>query len=110
MQTTKSDAVEDTESVAEMPAHQANWQTVKSERDLCSKSKGADCSSSKCCQTTGYRCIKSGEGKPTCAITCTKGKSCAVLSETMTFDTHDRTSLFCYNVYTKDTESTKISY
>merc|ERR1712113_1359414 len=105
-----SASVEDTESLSEMPAHQANWQAIKTERDLCAKSKGADCSVSKCCQTTGYRCISAGGAKATCALTCTKGKTCRVLSETMTFDTKHRTSMYCYSVYTANTGSTKKSY
>jgi len=101
-------AVEETESLAEINAHQANWQVVAPERDHCTAAK-KDCSESKCCKITGQRCISSGGAKPTCALTCTKGKSCTVLSETMTFDTHHRTSLFCYSVYTENTGSTKKS-
>ena len=44
--------------------------------------------------------------KPTCALTCTKGKSCT----TVTFGTHDRTSMYCFSVYTENTGSTKKSY
>jgi len=105
-----SASVEDTETLAEIDAHQANWQVNAKERDLCAAIKAKDCSKEKCCQTTGYRCISSGGGKPTCALTCTKGKSCTVLSEKMTFDTHDRTSMFCFTAYTKNTGSTKTNY
>ena len=39
-----------------------------------------------------------------------KGTSYTVISEEITFDTHDRTSLFCFTAYTKNTGSTKTNY
>ena len=52
------------------------------------------------CKITGYRCIKGSEKEAKCAKTCPKKGPCTVMSETMTFDTHDRTSLFCFSVWT----------
>jgi len=42
--------------------------------------------------------------------TCVKGEPCTVLTNKMSFDVHDRKSLFCFSVYTENTGSTKKSY
>ena len=87
------------ESFAEVGAAQANFQSITKERDHCAALK-KDCTSAKCCKITGYRCIKGSEKEAKCAKTCPKKGPCTVMSETMTFDTHDRTSLFCFSVWT----------
>merc|ERR1712176_47672 len=103
-------AVEDSESlVAEVDMAQPNFQAIGKENDHCATLK-EDCSSAKCCKTTGYRCIKGSEKEAKCAKTCPKKGPCIVLSETMTLDTHDRTSLFCFSVYTENTGSSKPSH
>jgi hypothetical protein len=103
-------AIEDSESlVAEVDSAQANFQAIGKESDHCAALK-KDCSSAKCCKITGYRCIKGSEKLATCAKTCPKKGPCTVMSETMTFDTHDRTSLFCFSVYTENTGSSKPSH
>merc|ERR1712190_165999 len=100
----------DSESlVAEVDSAQANFQAIGKERDHCAALK-KDCSSAKCCKITGYRCIKGSEKLATCAKTCPKKGPCTVLGEKMTFDTHDRKSLFCFSGYTENTGSSKPSY
>ena len=52
-------AIEDSENlVGEVDSAQPNLHMIKPERDHCAALK-IDCSSAKCCKTTGYRCIKS---------------------------------------------------
>ena len=99
-------SVENAEILDQIEAHQPNWQTNSKERDLCAGIK-EDCSASKCCKITGQKCISSGGAKPICAETCAKGKNCTVISDTITLDTKERTSLFCFTVYTENTGSTK---
>merc|ERR550532_2319517 len=82
-------AIEDSESlVGEVDSAQPNFQMIKPERDHCASLK-IDCSSAKCCKTTGYRCIKGAETLAKCAKTCPKTGPCTVLGEKMTFDVFD---------------------
>jgi len=100
--------VEDTENFNAIPAAQPNWAITTEERDLCSDIKG-NCAPKGCCKTTGFKCIKQTKGAK-CMKYCPKTGGCTVVSPTITFDTKDRTSLFCFSVYTKDTGSTKKSW
>jgi len=99
-------SIEETEGLAEVQA-QPNWQITAKEADLCSTVKD-DCSVTGCCKTTGYKCIK-GKKESKCQKYCPKKGGCTVLGAKITFDTKERTSLYCFTVYTKDTGSTKKS-
>ena len=50
-------AIQDTESLAQVDAAQANFQIIGDKREHCAALK-KDCSEAKCCKTTGYRCRK----------------------------------------------------
>ena len=103
-------AIEDSENlVGEVDSAQPNLHMIKPERDHCAVLK-IDCSSAKCCKTTGYRCIKGTETIAKCAKTCPKTGPCTLLGEKMTFDVFDRKTLFCFSVYTENTGSTKPNY
>ena len=99
-------SIEETEVFAGVSA-QPNWQIHAKEADLCSKFT-SDCAMTGCCKTTGYKCIKATKGGK-CMKYCTEGKRCTVLGAKITFDTKERTSMYCFTVYTKDTGSTKKS-
>ena len=45
-----------------------------------------------------------------CSLSAEKNAPCTVLTNKMTFDVHDRKTLFCFSVYTANTGSSKPSY
>lgn len=92
-----------------IPKAQANWQINTLERDRCSSDK-EDCMSTKCCKTSGHRCIKTGDSTAKCSRYCPKNKPCTIITQELTFDDKERNTMFCFSVYTANTGSTKQSF
>lgn len=93
----------------QVESNQPNWQIVKKESDLCSTTK-EDCMSTKCCKSSGFHCLKTGLNTAKCAKYCTKGKTCTVVSDQVTFNVKEQNTMFCFAVYTKNTGSSKVSH
>jgi hypothetical protein len=96
-------------TAGEVETGQPLWQINLKERDHCADTKD-DCLAAGCCKTSGYHCLKTGTSTGKCSKYCPKGKSCTVVSGTMTFDVQEHTSMFCFSVFTQNTGSTKKSY
>jgi hypothetical protein len=96
-------------TAADVQTNQPLWQINLKERDLCADTKD-DCLDSGCCKVSGYHCLRTSASTGKCSKYCPKGMICTVVSQKMTFDVKEHTSMFCFSVYTQNTGSTKKSY
>jgi len=64
----------------------------------------------KCCKASSAKCIKKSPTEAECKPYCPKTGPCTVLTDTLDFDSHERTSTYCFAVYVEDNGSPKKSY
>jgi len=72
----------------------------------------ADCSSTKCCKATGYKCFSKTPTTAKCMMECTPGKD-GLCTELVTLKAMEPTKglkFFCFTYYMQDTGSTKQSF
>jgi hypothetical protein len=86
-----------------------NFTAVQTERDLCSGFMD-NCMETKCCKTSGYICLAKTATEAKCVPSCPAQGPCNIVSKPLYFEAKDRTSMFCFSVYTGNTGSPKKSY
>jgi len=79
--------------------------------EQCSKDT-EDCSATKCCKTTGYKCFSKTATTAKCRMTCKPGKDglCTELVNLKAMEPPKGLKFFCFTYYMSNTGSTKKSY
>merc|ERR1712241_1010521 len=79
--------------------------------EQCSKDT-EDCSATKCCKTTGYKCFSKTATTAKCRMTCKPGKDglCTELVNLKAMEPPKGLRFFCFTYYMSNTGSTKKSY